>query len=265
MDILKRISRLVTEFWEMFLAVAIAVAAIGVSLIDVAGINQDQVLTGAILLSLATLTTSMLRDRNRLITMEQHLQAIIRDRSRLCAEDFFVLAGLDPYGDLRQSIGQAREIWILGMSNLKTITNYETELKQVLRNGGKLRVIMLNPVADNPAMIMQAARRSLSSGTNTSLSHGIEALELLNRMKSVSKQPTKVGVGGLQYLPSFGCLAINPLQKNGIMCVKLYPFRRSKSEYPTFKLTPDRDGAWYRFYTSQFELLWEASIAIDPP
>lgn len=254
--------KLLIEYWDLFITFSIALVAAILAVISVTGVNNSILLSGATLLALSTLTASMLRDRTRLGNIEKLMRTIVAKKAVINADDFFRPANLDPYAPLQELLEDAREIWILGISNLKTINNYHSQLQTSLENGAIIKILMVDPVLNNPAISMQAMRSFSTRTQDVVVAHGKEAYECIENLRSLSGS-SKITVQGINFLPTFGLLAINPKSEHGKICIKLYPFKVSKNKYCVFSLEADKDKSWYQFYCSQFQVIWDDSHQLD--
>ena len=68
----------------------------------------------------------------------------------------------------------------------------------------------------------------------------------------------------LSYAPSFGLLSFDANRSNGIVFIEIYPHSSGYESPPMFNLTPYRDGEWYKYFTEQFEQMWEGAKLWQP-
>jgi hypothetical protein len=62
----------------------------------------------------------------------------------------------------------------------------------------------------------------------------------------------------LPYIPSFGIIAVDPAEANGVIYVEIYR-HKSLEENAAFKLERERDQRWYDYFLSQYNVLWESA------
>jgi hypothetical protein len=83
-------------------------------------------------------------------------------------------------------------------------------------------------------------------------------MEILSHLASAAGVPGRVDVRLLPFVPAFGMYLIDPGEPDGRAYVELYQ-HRSLEPNPCFGLRAERDGRWYRFFVTQFDVLWDSA------
>jgi hypothetical protein len=68
----------------------------------------------------------------------------------------------------------------------------------------------------------------------------------------------------LSYAPSFGMYSFDANRTTGIVFVEVFTHKSGFRSPPSFDLTFQRDGEWYKFFTTQFEEMWRDSKDWSP-
>lgn len=225
-------------------------------------LTTDELLT-AVLAVLALLATSEIVERYRRLNSIQassrRILSLLEGRftDRPSALAFFrKLPSLDSY------ITAANQIDLCGVSLTATINKQFGSLRERLKEGANIRVLIADP---NSLALKMSATRSGSPEDTEYFRKRVEAT--FNDLEYVYKSwleyqqlggPGKKGsllVRLIAFSPSFGILSFDANRSNGIVFVELYPHYRYGTQ-PTFDLTFQRDGEWYKHFVEQFEQMW---------
>lgn len=156
----------------------------------------------------------------------------------------------------------AKVIAISGFTLSRTLRNNLLKITQCLSNGGKLRVMILDP---DENLLQECAKRSHG---RTTAAHWRKRLDsTVSHVEVIANSPDitgSVSLGRLPFLPSFGMVMVDPDTEHGVISVELY-HHRSAEDNPTFELYADRDQNWYRFFRQQFESMWSSCSVEEYP
>ena len=237
-----------------------------------AAVSTDELLT-AILAVLGLLATSEIVERYRRLNGIQKavnralsfLESRFTDRPS--AISFFQKApSLDPY------IQKANQVDLCGVTLTSTVNKQFGNLRERLQSGAKIRILVIDP--DSVALKMSAERSTSTDDTDyyrVRLDATIREIEYLFKswaeFKGLQGGSSKTGdlsVRLLSYAPSFGIVSLDAKQENGIVFVEIYPHKFGHKSPPTFDLTPQRDGNWYKYFTEQFDEMWNVARPFQP-
>jgi hypothetical protein len=237
-----------------------------------AAVSTDELLT-AILAVLALLATSEIVERyRRLGSIERSVDRTLslmqsRFTDRPSAIAFFRKPpSLDAY------VQGANRIDLCGATLASTVNKQFSNLRNCLRQGAKIRLLVMDPNSLAPQM---SAQRSITTDDAdyylTRLEGTFRDLEYLSRSYTDlplppdgSSQAGSLSVRLLSYAPSFGLISLDADRSSGIVFVELYPHKTGFGEQPAFDLTPHRDGDWYRYFVQQFEEMWDSAKPWEP-
>lgn len=158
----------------------------------------------------------------------------------------------------------ADQIDMCGVSLTSTLNKQFSNLRERLKSGGNIRVLVVDP--DSLALQMSALRSEdpddvgyFSKRLETSfndLGYLYKSWEEYQKLYS----PSKVGslsIRLISYAPSFGTISFDANRSNGVVFVEIYSHRSGYGSQPTFDLTLHRDGEWYKYFVEQFEQMWQ--------
>ena len=173
------------------------------------------------------------------------------DQSEKSTQDLF----LEEFPEtLKEHLSSASELWLIGMNLGRTITNNYSLLLKKLRQGSKVKILIIEP---NSAASSIAASRTYRPLTEDGHNHLITStLSSLCELKQVA--PYYLEVRTLNYLFPFGCFAVNLKSSQGVIYLEHYPFKSKRGDIPKLLLYPN-DKSWYELYENQIVTLWEAA------
>lgn len=177
------------------------------------------------------------------------------------------LPSLDSY------VQGANQIDLCGITLTTTVNKQFGNLRERLQLGAHVRILVVDP--DSLALQMAAERSTSPSDPEyyrVRLNATLKEIEYLFKswdefkalQGAASKKAGSLTVRLMPYAPSFGILSFDAHQDNGIAFVELYPHKFGYKSPPTFDLTPQRDGIWYKYFTDQFEEMWNAARPWQP-
>ena len=235
-------------------------------------LGTDDLLT-AILAVLALLATSEIVERyRRLNSIEKSVSRSLAFLENHFLERPSATAFFTKHPSLDSYVLAATEIDLMGVTLTSTIDKQFGNLRERLQAGARLRVLVVDPAS---AALQMSAERSTNAVDadyyRVRLEATLRELTILLRsceeMRKIDAQPARTGslaVRLLSYAPSFGIVACNARQENGVCFVEIYPHRFGYKSPPTFDLTPQRDGTWYKYFVEQFDEMWNAAKEWQP-
>lgn len=159
----------------------------------------------------------------------------------------------------------AHTIDLMGVTLTSTLDKQASNIREAIKNGAKVRVILANPSPKSLAMKMATLRSEephVHAYFKKKLASSFEVIDYLKRKhddQSVSDGSFDVHL--VNYAPSFGIVSFDFGQPNGIMFVEIYSHVSGYDTQIAFSLTNKRDGKWFSYFQNQFEDIWRNSIA----
>jgi hypothetical protein len=205
-------------------------------------------------------------DKIEKLAQENH-DLVLREYGKQAkAHNFFVSDENYLHQISKNRFDNAKQIYLSGMSLRRTIRTLQPVLEQRLIAGTNVRVIILD--GRNLPLMEELSLRSAGAKKAKGWQEVIENVRddiqtIVQRLPKNTKG--RMEIGFLPYIPSFGTLLINPNEKsdtNKICYVELY-HHRSTDTNPTFLLQSENDETWYKFFATQFDLLWKSCIDIE--
>lgn len=235
-------------------------------------VSTDDLLT-AILGVLALLATSEIVERyRRLNSIERAVNRSLAFLESRLADRPSAIAFFNKHPSLDQYIQSANQIDLCGVTLTATVNKQFGNLRERLQAGAKIRILVVDP--DSVALKMSAERSTSPDDTDyyrVRLDATLREIEYLfkswEEFKAIRDSPSRTGglsVRLLSYAPSFGILSFDANRDNGIALVEIYPHKFGFKSPPTFDLTPQRDGNWYKYFVDQFDEMWNASRPWQP-
>jgi hypothetical protein len=167
-------------------------------------------------------------------------------------------------------VQRASRIDLCGVTLTSTINRQRSNLRDSLREGAQIRILVSNP--DSSALQMSALRSETINVDyyRRRLEEAFEHLQYLHRHWLNQQQADSESRGGsltvrlLSYAPSFGIMSFDANRPVGTMFVELYPHHTGFGSPPAFELTLQKDRDWYTYFADQFEAMWEAATPWKP-
>jgi hypothetical protein len=238
-----RLRRLATELihsdnLDLYLLVS---AAAVFTVLGATGVTGLGVLSSMTMGALAALAYSQVRTRRHLA----ELTAWRRTKSAVVLGDKFP-------EDLIARRAAAREFLFVGVSMYRTLPGLRDELPRMLREGSRVRVLLVDPTDD--ALMRDAATRLAWLRDSEHLAGRIRSS--LSELESLQ---TEVG-SGLEVrvssvVPAVGINLIDADSPGGVIVVQHYEYRAAGEPSPIMRLTID-DGYWYQHFAREAERMW---------
>ncbi|MDQ2996307.1 MAG: hypothetical protein M3R61_04535 [Chloroflexota bacterium] len=234
-------------------------------------VSTEELLT-AILGVLALLATSEVIERYRRINSIQRSSSRIlsllesRFTDRPSAMAFFQKPpNPEPY------VQRSSQIDLCGVTLTSAINKQFSNLRERLKEGASIRILVADP--DSLALTMSASRSESPEdigyygkrleATFNDIKYLHESWKELQQLDNTPKKGS-FSVRLLSYAPSFGVSSFDANRATGIVFVELFTHKSGFRSPPTFDLTAQRDGEWYKFFTTQFEEMWQSAKEWSP-
>jgi hypothetical protein len=159
----------------------------------------------------------------------------------------------------RQDLVNAQELWLVGISLVRTVPRYFKLLNDKLANGHTVRILLATP---EPAVVEPAVQRSfLPTDAETKCNEIRRTRELLCGLPASDRGSLEIRTTRTPL--SHGVHAINPGNADGVLYVKLYPHKAGEDQKPKMVLrVGDR---YYQAFKQELEVLWEAAVKYKCP
>jgi len=166
------------------------------------------------------------------------LSELLKDRSQLPT--------------LREFAQAASEIYVVATSAGTILPSNLGFFEQKMREGCKLRFVLLDPDPTNQALQVfnRLTKVELTaSNINTSVSY-------LNLLESMQNVPGTCQHKFTRTLLSCSACIVNPSEDNGAMIVEFFAYKKARGERPHIQLTRQNDRYWFESFIDQFEHHW---------
>ena len=218
------------------------VAAITLTILNLAGVSLQSYLAPFTLAVLALLAINSLGNRFK-------IEELIKKKSETL-DNFFVDDFPPSY---KTDFENSGVMWLVGVSLHRTIkTNYPI-LEEKLRQGKKLRVLLIHP--KGVGVELSVARNYAHRGVEPKSNDILFILELLCSLREIA--PASIEIRTIVFPLAYGATVVNPDTAIGKLYIEHYGFRVSTDSIPRYVLKVS-DGRWYDFHKREIEALWEA-------
>lgn len=160
----------------------------------------------------------------------------------------------------------AKQIYLSGMSLRRTIRTLQPILEQRILAGAHVKIIILDgkrlPLMEE-LVLRSAGAKNAKSWQNVIENVRDDIQTVVQKLPKNTKGTIEIGF--LPYIPSFGFVLINPNERNEndkVCYVELYHHRSTETN-PTFAINYKDDKDWFKFYASQYDLLWKSCVNIE--
>ena len=231
-------------------------------------ISTDRLIT-AVITVLALLATSEFIERyRRLSKIEKstdRLVSLVQNQiiDKPSASRFF-----EPTPVLDSYVKNAHTIDLMGFSLTSVLNKQVSNLRETIKNGGTVRIIVADPASKSLGIKMSALRSEEPENEGyyqKRLASSFEDIDYLHRShQNLSTNKGIFDVHLVNYAPSFGIMAFDVNQPDGIIFVEVYPHGSGYDTQIAFSLTKSRDGEWFRYFQRQFEDIWKNTAKWEP-
>lgn len=243
MQILSRFWQDIRNFENLDLYLTV-VLAIGLSILNLLGSASDEYIPAVTLAVLGLLALTSLVNRHRIDDLHQTLTGSPTD---LFLEDF--------PEDLKSNLESASELWLVGVSLHRTINfNYAT-LERKLRQGHRVRVLVVHP--EGPGVEMAVSRNYTRKEVAVTSNRIRDNLQLLCELRAIA--PEHMTIRTIQNPLSYGVVATNPDSATGSLYIEHYTFGVSPISMPRYVIRA-QEGKWYDFFKQEVVSMWEYGV-----
>jgi hypothetical protein len=226
------------EYLDLYILCLVALAFTGLGF---AGVVDAAALAAVTLALLALLAFSQIRSRRHVadIARAQHSDPL----SIFCAKF---------PDDLDSRRASASSLLLIGTTMGWAVRN--RSLRQMLRSGGKMRVLLLDPTDEHLIRV-----------TSKHLPHGLSEERLRQRVEATLSELADLRAGGdieirvARFAPHMSISAIDVDRPDGLIVLQHYEHRPVDQSVPIFALKP-ADGAWYQHFARDAERQWADGI-----
>ena len=233
------------QIWRhLDLHLTLAISAV-VAVLGVADVVDQGILAGA---TLGLVAAGTLRVRLQLDGVSTSTARLAAHAGESSADRLLGTSTAGAAADLAGAV----DVRLAGVTLGRTLRNQMTGLRRCLERGGTVRIALISEHA-----AAEAARRSGVPATPEIFTHRLRSSVDLLRQLTELGTPGRLEVRLLDFVPSFGMLAVDGADRDGRIEVDVYSHRFGVGE-PTLPLRADRDRAWYQHFLVEFEHLWSA-------
>ncbi|MEO1210988.1 MAG: hypothetical protein AAFX78_15800 [Cyanobacteria bacterium J06638_20] len=155
-------------------------------------------------------------------------------------------------GKLRDSL----DLLIIGVALDRTLNDHSSSMRRLLNRGGKIRVILENPIPDSSAVKMTIRRRQKSITIDGWLGRVRDNISTLDRLKKETGGNLQVRL--TDYHLSRGEILVDANSSEGIFFIWLYSFQVEAENQPKFILYPQ--DKWYQHFREEAERIWNDAV-----
>lgn len=219
----------------------LAVVGLAFTVLGITGLVGLDKLASAVLALLAILAFSQIKSRK-----------LIQQINRARAGSVPLRAEFPP--DLIDRRAAASDILLVGLTMTRTVQGMRTDLPGILKSGGRVRVLVLDP-ADEALMVVADRQRSHPQGVEQLRARIRTTLDDLTAVRE--RHGGRVEIRVLSSIPSAGYNCLDAHKPNGVICVQHYEFHPEGEAGPIVVLSKE-DAPWYRHFADEAERLWES-------
>ncbi|MBI4785002.1 MAG: hypothetical protein HY785_27420 [Oscillatoriophycideae cyanobacterium NC_groundwater_1537_Pr4_S-0.65um_50_18] len=156
--------------------------------------------------------------------------------------------------DLRDTaISSSKELFIIGISLNRTIATFYSQLEQKLKDGQKIKILVVDPNGEAAKLIPQRIYRPIS---NQRLSDKIsDTLLLVHSLHS--KAPDKIEIRTIDFPIPFGCFASDIEMSDGSIYIEYYSYKTTR-DLPCVVVSSRKNPHWYSVYKIEVLNIWNA-------
>jgi len=227
----------------------------------VGALGAFNVISGDVVGSVTLATSALLAygnigNRNTVDQLEDGIAKLsvgARENSlgRVRTEDFFVSDRPKP-----TELESAKEIGFIGTTLSRTVIEYAGVLERKLRPGASICCATIDPKSGANGQLALKSYCVTEEGFYKSRVR--PTIDLLRILGSLAGANGSLELRLLPYVPSFGIIAIDPADADGVIYVEIYR-HKSLEENALFKLEQERDQRWYDHFLRQYTALWESA------
>ncbi|MCC3328332.1 hypothetical protein [Nocardia abscessus] len=160
----------------------------------------------------------------------------------------------------------AHQVDMCGFGHNRMAVAYSGEINELLRNGGKVRVLMQDP--DGKAVLDANRRSSTPKASDESVRHqhrsGAATLHAILAASGAPSSALQIRIYDI--MPPFTGYFFDPEAGSARAYIWFWSWRQPSSWRPGFSLSRADDPIWYDRFQSQFDAMWndEETLGIGP-
>jgi hypothetical protein len=238
---------------ELYFTIALAVV---VGAFGAFNVVSADVVASVTLATLALLAYGNIGSRSNVERLEDEIATLsidVRENAlrRVRAENFFVSER-----PKSAELESARTIGVIGSTLSRTVIEYAGVFERRLASGASICCATIDPKSGAGS---QAVLRSYGVSEESFYESRVKpTVDLLRILNSLSGKTGSLELRLLPYVPSFGIIAIDPNEADGVIYVEIYR-HKSLEENAVFKLEREHDQRWYDYFFRQYAVLWESA------
>jgi hypothetical protein len=217
-----------------------------ISILNIIGIINENLLSSVTLATLALIAVSLLVSRYKLDDI-----CVNRNENNTVELNAGKIQTLDSY------LQKSDEIWMVGILLKTTTTDNYFTFKEKAKNGLKIKALIVNL---EDIDVDKLVKRFSRSGNVKHFIGDMEHVE--NQYKAFNKvasEPRNIQLKLLDFVPTFSMYIFPDKNKCGKAIIETYCYKSSKGAIPKFTVCERNQPDWYRHFTKQFELMWADS------
>jgi len=138
--------------------------------------------------------------------------------------------------------------------SLAIVLRYTEFLKQRLRDGARIRLVIVNP--DNDAVV-KALTPLLETSRNGFIADVRSSMGLVKRIAEAAPGNEQLQLRYIEYVPTLSFAMIDGGLPTGQIVVELVPYQVGPTSRPHFLLTAKDTPVWYSFFHDICERIWQ--------
>ena len=232
--------------------------SIAVAFLGILQVTSLEIISSAMLTAIALLASSLLTNRRTTDGVKNATQELIQElHQKISSQGHISNVFSRAYPDLTKQFQSARCISILALTLQSTVSRYYSQFIEVLKRGGELRVLTVEPTPEVLSMQIYRSASVKDENSIVNMLHGNVAM--LETLTNYSSEPELMQIRTMPYLPPYGLVIIEHHDKTSTVYVKLLTFQKADAEQPSFEVDSENDADWNKFFKDQFNSLWKAA------
>jgi hypothetical protein len=147
----------------------------------------------------------------------------------------------------------SKELFIVGITLNRTITTFYSQLERKLKDGQKIKILVVEPNSETTKLIPQRVYRPIC---DQRLSDKIlDTLTLICSLHSVA--PDGLEVRTINFPIPFGCFVSDLESKDGSIYLEYYSYKTTR-DLPCVVVAARADPNWYGVYKTEILNMWNA-------
>ncbi len=217
--------------------------------LDILNLTSQETVSSGILAVLLLLAFSTLNSRQ----INGDLQQVIHDMQVAQTSIGFFHEWND--ATFNQYLISAKEINMLSISPYEFMTYNAEKLKELIKQGTTLKIIMLNPDGDS----VKAASHIFYGAAQKDDYIPNQIRMTLQELQEIANDSvkSKIQVRLIDFVPPYVITQIVN-QNNSTIFVTINGINQPFSSRPSFRLQRNSDGKWFDFYQKSFENSWNS-------